>query len=63
MLGIFKAGGAAARLPEARIDPVYRRLRWQIFAGIFFGYAGYYLVRKNFTPGDSASGGAGLLAW
>ncbi|MCM2131942.1 glycerol-3-phosphate transporter [Larsenimonas rhizosphaerae] len=49
MLSFFKSGAAAPRLPEDRIDPVYRRLRWQIFAGIFFGYAGYYLVRKNFT--------------
>ena len=35
--------------PKEQIDPVYRRLRWQIFMGIFFGYAAYYLVRKNFT--------------
>lgn len=27
----------------------YRRMRWQVFLGIFIGYAGYYLVRKNFT--------------
>ncbi|MDP1164979.1 outer membrane protein assembly factor BamB family protein, partial [Klebsiella pneumoniae] len=36
-------------LPEEKIDSTYRRLRWQIFAGIFFGYAGYYLLRKNFS--------------
>jgi sugar phosphate permease len=36
-------------LPAAEIDPLYRRLRWQIFIGIFFGYAAYYLVRKNFA--------------
>ena len=24
-------------------------MRWQVFFGIFFGYAGYYLVRKNFS--------------
>ena len=36
-------------LPPDRIDPVYRRLRWQVFAGIFLGYAAYYLVRKNFA--------------
>jgi len=47
MLSIFKP--ARARLPEAEIDPLYRRLRWQIFLGIFFGYAAYYLVRKNFA--------------
>ncbi|VFS59389.1 G-3-P permease [Raoultella planticola] len=36
-------------MPAAEIDPLYRRLRWQIFIGIFFGYAAYYLVRKNFA--------------
>ena len=36
-------------LPEKEIDPTYKRLRWQVFIGIFIGYAGYYLVRKNFA--------------
>ena len=34
---------------SATTDATYRRLRWQLFAGIFVGYAGYYLVRKNFA--------------
>ena len=33
--------------PEA--DAKYKRLRWQVFIGIFIGYAGFYLVRKNFS--------------
>ncbi len=33
--------------PEA--DAKYKRLRWQVFMGIFIGYAGYYIVRKNFS--------------
>ena len=33
--------------PEA--DAKYRRLRWQVFFGIFIGYAGFYIVRKNFS--------------
>ncbi len=37
------------RLSDQDIDPVYRRLRHQVFLGIFIGYAGYYLVRKNFS--------------
>ncbi|HEV7330286.1 MAG TPA: glycerol-3-phosphate transporter [Flavisolibacter sp.] len=37
------------QLPAQRIDPVYRSLRRQVFLGIFLGYAGYYLVRKNFS--------------
>jgi len=49
MLGIFRPAPHTARLPSDRIDPAYNRLRWQIFAGIFIGYAGYYLLRKNFS--------------
>jgi MFS transporter, OPA family, glycerol-3-phosphate transporter len=30
-----------------RIPSTYRRLRIQVFAGIFVGYAAYYLVRNN----------------
>ncbi len=36
-------------LSEEKIDPTYKKLRLQVFLGIFIGYAGYYLVRKNFT--------------
>lgn len=36
-------------LPLDRIDPAYKKLRWQVFLGVFIGYAGYYLVRKNFS--------------
>ncbi len=34
--------------PE-KLDETYAFLRWQVFLGIFIGYAGYYLVRKNFS--------------
>ena len=37
----------APRLPADRVEPEYRRLRRQVFAGIFFGYAAYYLVRNT----------------
>ncbi len=36
-------------LPAERVDKEYNKLRLQVFAGIFLGYAGYYLVRKNFS--------------
>lgn len=39
-------------LPErtgAEADRDYKRLRWQVFIGIFIGYAGFYIVRKNFS--------------
>jgi len=34
---------------DANVDADYKRLRWQVFIGIFIGYAGFYLVRKNFS--------------
>lgn len=47
--GIFAPAPHKAPLPVERIDPEYKRLRLQVFLGIFLGYAGYYLVRKNFS--------------
>jgi OPA family glycerol-3-phosphate transporter-like MFS transporter len=49
MLSILRPAAHKPLLDEAKIDPVYRRTRWQVFIGIFIGYAGYYLVRKNFS--------------
>ncbi len=36
-------------LPAGEVDPAYKKLRLQVFLGIFLGYAGYYLIRKNFS--------------
>jgi MFS transporter, OPA family, glycerol-3-phosphate transporter len=47
MLGFLKPAPFAAALPAAQVDRTYRRLRRRVFAGIFIGYAGYYLVRNN----------------
>ena len=33
--------------PEA--DAKYKKLRWHVFIGMCIGYAGFYLVRKNFS--------------
>ncbi|CAK2672907.1 sn-glycerol 3-phosphate:phosphate antiporter [Vibrio crassostreae] len=49
MFGIFKPMAHIDRLSSDKIDGTYTRLRWQLFLGIFVGYAGYYLVRKNFS--------------
>ena len=49
MISFFKPAPIAPALPAGRIDAEYRWLRWQVFAGIFFGYAGFYLVRGNFS--------------
>ncbi len=47
MIGWLKPAAFAPALPPHRVDPVYRRLRLQVFIGIFAGYAAYYLVRNN----------------
>jgi len=49
MISFFKPAAHKARLPEDKIDSSYKRLRLQVFLGIFAGYAGYYLVRKVFS--------------
>ena len=49
MNGLFSPAAHQAALPVSRVDAEYKRLRWQVFIGIFIGYAGYYLVRKNFS--------------
>ena len=48
MMKFLRPAPFAPPLPKEQIDPVYKRLRWQIFIGIFVGYAAYYFVRKNF---------------
>ena len=49
MISFLKPSPAVPPLPPEKIDPEYRRLRRQVFAGIFIGYAAFYLVRKNFA--------------
>lgn len=49
MIGFLKPPPHRERLPDDQVDTTYKRLRLQVFIGIFVGYAGYYLVRKNFT--------------
>lgn len=34
---------------KEEIDKSYPKLRFQVFMGIFWGYAAFYLVRKNFS--------------
>ncbi len=38
-----------AEMPAEKVDSNYKKLRWQVFLGIFIGYAGFYIVRKNFS--------------
>ncbi|KIL42757.1 Sn-glycerol-3-phosphate transporter [Jeotgalibacillus alimentarius] len=49
MKNIFKPAPPVERLPEEKVDAEYKRLRFQVFMGIFIGYAAYYLIRKNFS--------------
>ena len=49
MIGFLRHPPHRPPLPTAKVDAVYTRLRWQVYTGIFVGYAGYYLVRKNFS--------------
>lgn len=37
----------AARLAQDQITSKYPNLRFQVFMGIFIGYAGFYLIRNN----------------
>src|SRR5512136_168319 len=47
MIGLLKPAPHIQPLPASRVEPEYRRLRRQVFLGIFIGYAAYYLVRNN----------------
>ena len=49
MIGFLKPPPHRAQIPDEDIETNYARLRWQVYIGIFVGYAGYYLVRKNFS--------------
>ncbi|MDQ7949423.1 MAG: glycerol-3-phosphate transporter [Pedobacter sp.] len=36
-------------LPPEKVKSIYNKERIKVFIGIFFGYAAYYFVRKNFS--------------
>ena len=47
MLDMLKPAATGAAVPAAAVDAEYRKHRRRVFAGIFAGYAAYYLVRNN----------------
>ncbi len=49
MIKFFKPAPHIELIDSNKIDTTYKRLRLQVFLGIFIGYAGYYLVRKVFS--------------
>lgn len=46
----FRPAPPIPRLPEAEINRLYPRFRWQVFEAAFMAYAMFYLVRNNFSP-------------
>lgn len=48
-MNFLKPAAHKEQLPATAVDATYKKLRLQVFLGIFIGYAGYYLVRKNFS--------------
>ena len=49
MLNILKQPENKPLIAEEKVNSAYKKYRLQVFTGIFIGYAGYYLVRKNFS--------------
>ena len=49
MLDFLRPAEHKSRIPDKDTDKTYTQNRIKVFAGIFIGYAGYYLVRKNFS--------------
>ncbi len=49
MFDFLKAPPAKPLIAKEEIDKKYKRLRLQVFIGIFVGYAGFYFIRKNFA--------------
>jgi len=49
MFTFLKPAKHKETLSKDKIDSAYSKHRLQVFLGIFIGYAGYYLVRKNFA--------------
>ena len=48
-LSLYRPAAHIPRLPKEQQSARYKALRWQMMLSIFFGYAGFYLVRKNFS--------------
>ncbi|MCX5796911.1 MAG: MFS transporter [Elusimicrobia bacterium] len=46
---LYRPAPFAPPLPRAEVPSTYRRYRWQMMASAFWGYAGFYIVRKNFS--------------
>jgi MFS transporter, OPA family, glycerol-3-phosphate transporter len=67
---LYKPSPVIERIPQEQVPAEYERYRMQVLLSIFFGYAGYYLVRSNFNVAKPylihdlgfSKGDVGLLA-
>lgn len=46
-MSFLSAPPAVPRIPEERLDKTYKTWRFNVFMGIFLGYAAFYLIRNN----------------
>lgn len=49
MMQFLKPPKHQPSIPEESINKTYTSMRLRVFLGAFIGYAGYYLIRKNFS--------------
>ncbi|MDX5629297.1 MULTISPECIES: phosphoglycerate transporter protein PgtP [unclassified Brenneria] len=48
-MSIFTPAKHKDLLPRSEIDKEYKKIRYQVFLATFFGYAAFYLLRKNYS--------------
>lgn len=49
LLRIYKPAAFTAPLPEEKVRPAYRRMRWQMMLPVFSGCTFFYFVRASFS--------------
>ncbi|HAZ03243.1 MAG TPA: hypothetical protein DD458_14300 [Prolixibacteraceae bacterium] len=49
LMDYLKSAPAIAPLPEEQVASAYRKFRIQVFVSVYFGYAFFYLIRKNLS--------------
>ena len=49
LLSVYKPAAFIEPLPADKVPAAYKRLRWQMMAGVFLGYAFFYFVRNSFS--------------
>ncbi|HOW90375.1 MAG TPA: phosphoglycerate transporter protein PgtP, partial [Elusimicrobiales bacterium] len=49
LAAVYKPAAFISPLPPEKVPSVYKRMRWQMMAGVFSGYVFYYFVRNSFS--------------